>query len=96
MFLFDLEGYIRIKDKIMIEILYDLYNNEFICYWKYPLKYREKIDKLTECNILLKGGLLFSKQEQDYFNFYLNQRCIKAKIEKNREKEWKNAKHRNQ
>lgn len=131
----DLEGYIRIKDKIIIEILYDLYNNEFICYWKYLLKYREKIDKLTECNILLKGGSLFSKQEQDYFNFYLNQRsfnntldlrnkylhgnkmkddnetthynnymlflkfiiliiikindelCIKAKIEKNREKE---------
>ena len=51
-------------------------NNEVINYWKYPLKYREKMDELIEKDMLLKGSTLFSKQEQDYFNFYLNQRSF--------------------
>lgn len=72
----DSDDYIRVKDKRMITILNDLYNNEVINYWKYPLKYREKMDELIEKNMLLKGSTLFSKQEQDYFNFYLNQRSF--------------------
>ena len=72
----DLDDYIRVKDKRMITILNDLYNNEVINYWKYPLKYREKMDELIEKDMLLKGSTLFSKQEQDYFNFYLNQRSF--------------------
>ena len=59
----DLDDYIRVKDKRMITILNDLYNNEVINYWKYPLKYREKMDELIEKNMLLKGSTLFSKQE---------------------------------
>lgn len=72
----DSDDYIRVKDKRMITILNDLYNNEAINYWKYPLKYREKMDELIEKDMLLKGSTLFSKQEQDYFNFYLNQRSF--------------------
>ena len=72
----DSDDFIRVKDKRMIAILNDLYNNEFINYWKYPLKYREKMDELIEKDMLLKGSTLFSKQEQDYFNFYLNQRSF--------------------
>lgn len=72
----DSDDYIRVKDKRMITILNDLYNNEVINYWKYPLKYREKMDELIEKDMLLKGSTLFSKQEQDYFNFYLNQRSF--------------------
>lgn len=72
----DSGDYIRVKDKRMITILNDLYNNEVINYWKYPLKYREKMDELIEKDMLLKGSTLFSKQEQDYFNFYLNQRSF--------------------
>lgn len=72
----DSDGYIRIKDKKMIVLLNDLYNNEVINYWKYPLKYREKMDELIEKDILISGSTLFSKQEQDYFNFYLNQRSF--------------------
>ena len=59
----DLDDYIRVKDKRMITILNDLYNNEVINYWKYPLKYREKMDELIEKDMLLKGSTLFSKQE---------------------------------
>ena len=72
----DSDDYIRVKDKRMITILNDLYNNEVINYWKYPLKYRKKMDELIEKDMLLKGSTLFSKQEQDYFNFYLNQRSF--------------------
>lgn len=72
----DSDDYIRVKDKRMITILNDLYNNEVINYWKYPLQYREKMDELIEKDMLLKGSTLFSKQEQDYFNFYLNQRSF--------------------
>ncbi len=72
----DFDDYIRVKDKRMIAILNDLYNNEVINYWKYPLKYREKMDELIEKDMLLKGSTLFSKQEKDYFNFYLNQRSF--------------------
>lgn len=72
----DSDDFIRVKDKRMLAILNDLYNNEFINYWKYPLKYREKMDELIEKDMLLKGSTLFSKQEQDYFNFYLNQRSF--------------------
>lgn len=72
----DSDNYIRVKDKRIITILNDLYNNEVINYWKYPLEYREKMDELIKKNILLKGSTLFSKQEQDYFNFYLNQRSF--------------------
>lgn len=72
----DSDDYIRVKDKKMITILNDLYNNEVINYWKYPLKYREKMDELIKNDMLLKGSTLFSKQEQNYFNFYLNQRSF--------------------
>lgn len=72
----DSDDYIRVKDKRMITILNDLYNNEVINYWKYPLNYREKMNELIEKDMLLKGSTLFSKQEQDYFNFYLNQRSF--------------------
>lgn len=72
----DANGYIRIKDEKMVIILNDLYNNEVISYWKYPLKYREKMDELIEKNLFVMGSSLFSKQEQEYFNFYLNQRSF--------------------
>lgn len=52
----DSDDYIRVKDKRMITILNDLYNNEVINYWKYPLKYREKMDELIEKDMLLKGS----------------------------------------
>lgn len=70
------KGYIRIKDEKMVTILNDLYNNEVINYWKYPPKYRKKMDELIQQNILVIGNTLFSTQEQDYFNFYLNQRSF--------------------
>lgn len=55
-----------------IEILKDLYLNEFICYWKLPTNYQIIADMMESLNIINYGNTLFSKQEQSYFNYYLN------------------------
>lgn len=72
----DSNGFIRITDEKLLIIIRDLNDNEVISYWKYPTTYREKIDELIMKNILTVKSSLFSKQEQDYFNFYLNQRSF--------------------
>lgn len=68
----DEEGYIRIKNKIQLFILYDLYNNDVISYWKMNEKQRKEIDVLVQKNLLKFESTLFSKSEQDYLNYYLN------------------------
>lgn len=74
-------GYIKIKDNILLTIIMDLNYNEVISYWKYPKEYRAKIDELLESQILTSESSLFSKQEQDYFNFYLNQRSFNNSLD---------------
>lgn len=68
----DNDGYIEIYDDKKIYILNDLYNNEFISYWKYPSEMRETIDIMELKNIINFENSLFSKPECDYFNYYLN------------------------
>ncbi len=68
----DDDGYIRIKNKVQITILYDLYNNDVISYWKLNEKQRKEIDVLVEKGLLRFESTLFSKPEQDYLNYYLN------------------------
>jgi len=65
-------GYIRIKNSIQIAILYDLYMNDVISYWKLSQKERKEIDFLIQKGILKCENTLFSKPEQDYLNYYLN------------------------
>ena len=68
----DEEGYIRIKNKVQISILYDLYKNDVISYWKLNEKQRNEIDILVQKGLLKFESTLFSKPEQDYLNYYLN------------------------
>lgn len=68
----DDDGYIKIKNKIQISILHDLYMNDVISYWKLNEKQREEIDVLVEKGLLRFESTLFSKPEQDYLNYYLN------------------------
>lgn len=68
----DDDGYIRIKNIVQITILYDLYNNDVISYWKLNEKQRKEIDVLVEKGLLRFESTLFSKPEQDYLNYYLN------------------------
>lgn len=64
--------YIKIKNVAMISIYGDLYINEVINYWRYPKELRIVVDEMIKDNILYVESSLFSKLEQDYFNYYLN------------------------
>ncbi len=65
-------NYIKLKNKSLINIYADLYFNEVINYWRYPKQLRNIVDSLIEKGILYSENTLFSKPEQDYFNYYLN------------------------
>ncbi|MDO5003431.1 MAG: hypothetical protein Q4E39_04300 [bacterium] len=65
-------NYIKLKNKPLINIYADLYFNEVINYWRYPKQLRNIVDSLIENGILYSENTLFSKPEQDYFNYYLN------------------------
>lgn len=65
-------GYIEIADQTKLLIFMDLNYNEVINYWRYPSIYRQEINNLVEQGILIFEDTLFSKPEQDYFNYYLN------------------------
>lgn len=68
----DDDGYIKIKNKTQLSILYDLYRNDVISYWKLNKKQRKEIDVLVQNGLLRFESTLFSKPEQDYLNYYLN------------------------
>ncbi|CEN81263.1 hypothetical protein [Paraclostridium sordellii] len=66
------EGYIRICDLTKVYILKDLYDNEFISYWRYSHDMRVVVDNLESEGIVKFESSLFSKYECDYINYYLN------------------------
>lgn len=68
----DSNGFIKISNNKLITILKDLHENEVINYWKYPILYRNEIDKLIDKKIVEAESSLLSRPEQDYFNYYLN------------------------
>lgn len=68
----DTSGFIKIKDEIKVNILYDLYLNDVISYWKLNEAQRNKIDELLSAGMIEFESSLFTKQEQDYLNYCLN------------------------
>ena len=66
------DGYIKINNQEKIMIYAELHYKEFINYWKKNPKTRAEIDKMVKDNNLELESSLFSRNEQDYFNFYLN------------------------
>ncbi|WP_252238032.1 hypothetical protein [Clostridium sp. VAP51] len=66
------KGYIKFVDHIKVFILNELFHNEVLNYWRYPNKIREAIEMFYRQDIVTFESTLFSKNEQDYFNYYLN------------------------
>lgn len=66
------KGYIEFKNPMRVAIYKDLYYNEVISYWRCPDVYRSEIDNLYGKGVLTFEDTLFSKLEQDYFNYHLN------------------------
>lgn len=63
---------VKIKNESLVRLYGDLYFNKVISYWHYPSKIRNIIDCLIDEKRLYFENSLFSKPEQDYFNYYLN------------------------
>jgi hypothetical protein len=72
----DKDGFIKYSDINRIYILKDLYDNETINYYRYSMNLREVIDDMKKNDIVEIENTLFSRTEQDYFNYYLNKSCF--------------------
>jgi len=66
------EGYIKIKNEEKILIYAELYYAGTINYWRKNEKVKNEINKMVKEDKLEFESSLFSRDEQDYFNFYLN------------------------
>jgi hypothetical protein len=74
------KGYLYIDDKgclqfvnpARVTILYDIFQNEAGAFYHYPSRFQQEAKKMASENLVFMKNTLFSKPEQDYFNFYLN------------------------
>jgi len=53
-------------------ILKDLYENEFASFYHYPHAFQVEAKQMKTEGLISFESSLFSKQEQSYFNYYLN------------------------
>jgi len=68
----DKNGFIQITNIPRVLILKDLYENEFASVYHYPKAFQEEAKKMKTQGMIFFESSLFSKQEQSYFNYYLN------------------------
>lgn len=68
----DEKGFIIISNFERLYILRDLYENEFASFYHYAEGFREEVLLMVTENLVFFVSSLFSKQEQSYFNYYLN------------------------
>lgn len=70
------DNLLEFKDITLIYIAHELRRNGSINYWLYPPFVRERIDKLIEEGVLYNKKTLFSSDEVEYLNFYLNNKSF--------------------
>ncbi|WP_254847781.1 hypothetical protein [Paenibacillus amylolyticus] len=68
----DADENVVFKDYQLALLLYDLYMNEVVCYWKCSEYKRKLLDELEEKRIIEFDSTLFSRKETDYINYTLN------------------------
>lgn len=66
------DGFIKIVDEKIIYILAELYYEEVLNYCHYPNHIKKAIDDLENKKIVTFESSLFSRNEQDYLDYYLN------------------------
>lgn len=66
------DGSISFTNKNLMIIIGYLRNFDVMSYWHFPKYIRDEIDKMQEKKLVEFSDKLFTKAEQDYFNFYLN------------------------
>lgn len=68
----DDNGSIQIENPARVVILKDLYVNKVGSFYHYPDILQQEVKQMEIEKIILFDNALFSKPEQDYFNYYLN------------------------
>lgn len=68
----DENGYLKFVDLNLIYVLKELYYNDVLSYWHYPEEIKKVIENLAEQNKICFESSLFSRNEQDYLDYYLN------------------------
>jgi hypothetical protein len=68
----DSNNFIQILCKTRIIILNDLFVNEVASFHRYSLEFRQEVEKMKTEKMIYFDNTLFSKPEQDYFNYFLN------------------------
>ena len=59
---------------VRCNLLYDLYENEVVCFAHQTAKSKEILEKLKKADEIEIGDTLFSRQEINYFNFVMNKK----------------------
>lgn len=70
----DSNSNVKIKNQTQISLIGDLHRNEVISYWHYPEETRNVIDEMATKNLIKFESTLLSKQETNFFNYYLNKK----------------------
>lgn len=70
----DQEGLLQIVSNERMLIFRDLYENEVASYHYYSAKFQDEVLKMAEEKIVFFHSSLFSKNEQSYFNYFLNRK----------------------
>ena len=68
------DEYITLDKDIMIYLIGELHHKEVLSYWDYPTQFRIVMDELIEKKLVMVENTLFSRQERNYFNYYLNKK----------------------
>lgn len=67
-------GKVKINKQVFIFLLGELFENDVLSYWNYPSHIRNVIDEMINQDLVSFQNTLFTKQEQQYLNFYLNKK----------------------
>lgn len=65
-------GNLEFVDQRVIYVLMELYYNEVMSYWHYPKDIQLLVEELSTRNLVDFENSLFSRNEQDYLDYYLN------------------------
>lgn len=68
----DGNDFVQISNFQRILILKDLYENEVAALYHYPIEFQEEAKDMETLDMVFFDSSLFSKPEQNYFNYFLN------------------------
>lgn len=68
------DGILELVNQNLLLIIYYLKNYDVISYWYFPKSLREEIDLMSEQKMVKFSDKLLTVAEQEYFDYYLNNR----------------------